>query len=169
MGDAFIRCVASINNRLGTILAWLFLPFSLLVVVDVFTRYVLNKPGAYYDIEIQVMGLLIALGIGYCYTRDGHVTVDILVNHLSSRKRATLNMILFPVFLAGMVPIVWALSLQAWYSITGLENYTGILGLPIYPLKVIILLGFILVILEGIAKFIGNIKIAFPARSRDVS
>ena len=99
MAESFCRFVDNLNEWAGRIFSWLFILLVLLVVIDVFTRYLLVSPGYYLDINIQVMGTLSVMGMGYCYLHDGHVSVDILVTHLSARKRAILNMILFTFFL----------------------------------------------------------------------
>ena len=165
MVDSFCRFVDSINERTGRIVSWLFIPLTLLVVTDVFTRYVLNKPWYYLDFNIQIMGMLTVLGAGYCYLHDGHVSVDILVTRLSPRKRAILDAILFPLVLGALGPLLWQVTKGAIQSVQMLQLYKSILDIPLYPYKVLVVVGICLMLLQGISKFMGNLRIVFPAKT----
>jgi TRAP-type mannitol/chloroaromatic compound transport system permease small subunit len=159
--EAFCRLVDKVNEGLGRIVALLFVPFSILVVVDVFTRYVLNNAWYYIDVNIQIMGLLIAIGVGYCLLHGGHIGVDILVQQFSIRKRAILNLILSPLFLVGVGALVWKVGENAIRSALMLENYTSALGPPIYPFKLFMTLGFTLLLLQGLANIFRDFRIVF--------
>jgi len=162
--DSFCRFVDSINERTGRIVAWLFIPLTLLVVTDVFTRYVLDKPWYYLDINVQIMGILTVLGAGYCYLHGGHVSVDILVTRLSARKRAILDVILFPLVLGALGPLLWKVTEGTIQSVQMLQVYKSVITIPLYPYKVLVTAGICLMLLQGISKFIGNLRIVFPAR-----
>jgi TRAP-type mannitol/chloroaromatic compound transport system permease small subunit len=159
--EAFSRLVDKVNEWSGRIVALLFVPFSILVVVDVFTRYVLNNAWYYIDVNIQIMGLLIAMGVGYCHLHGGHIGVDILVQQFSTRKRAILNLILSPLFLVGIGALVWKVGENATKSVLILENYTSALGPPIYPFKVFMTLGFSLLFLQGLANIMRDLRTVF--------
>jgi TRAP-type mannitol/chloroaromatic compound transport system permease small subunit len=135
--------------------------------VDVFTRYVLNNAWYYIDIHIQIMGLLIAMGVGYCLLHGGHIGVDILVQNFSTKKRAALNLILAPLFFIGVGALVWKIGDNALKSVLMLENYTSALGPPIYPFKVFMTLGFSLLFLQGLANAIRDFRIVFSHKDHD--
>ena len=164
MAAIFCRVVDNINERTGRIVSWLFIPLTLIVVTDVFTRYVLNKPWYYLDFTVQIMGILIVLGAGYCYLHDGHVSVDILVAHLSARKRAILNMILFPLVLGALGPLLWQVTAGAIQSVQMLQHAISLIAIPLYPYKVLVVVGISLILLQGISRFIRNLRIVFPAK-----
>jgi len=165
VAEKFCDFVDNINEWTGRIFSWLFIPLTLLVVTDVFTRYVLDKPWYYLDFNIQIMGVLTVLGAGYCYLHNGHVSVDILVTRLSPRKRAILDIILFPLVLGALGPLLWKVTAGAIQSVKMLQVYLSILDIPIYPYKVIVVVGISLMLLQGISKFMGNLRIVFPAKT----
>ena len=164
MMEAFCRLIDGINEWSARIVAWLFVPFSVLVVVDVFTRYVLNNAWYYIDINVQLMGILIVMGVGYCHLHHGHIGVDILVQRFSPKKKALLDLILTPLFFVGVGALLWKVGDAAWDSVRILENYTSALGPPIYPYKVIMVLGFFLLLLQGLAKVIRDFRTAIFSR-----
>ncbi|MFC2067259.1 TRAP transporter small permease subunit [Chloroflexota bacterium] len=150
----FCRIVDAVNERTGSIVALLFLPFTFLVVTDVFTRYILNKPWFYLDINVQIMGCIVLMGAGYTHLHDGHVGVDILVNRLSERNRAIFDLIISPLFLFTIGTLLWKLSQYAYKSVSILEEYTSAFAPPIYPYKIMMALGIALLMLQGIVKYI---------------
>jgi len=164
VAESFFRFVDNLNEWTGRIVSWLFIPLTLIVVADVFTRYVLNKPWYYLDINVQVMGILVVMGAGYCYLHDGHVSVDILVTRLSARKRAIFDMILFPLVLGTLGSLLWQLIAGAIKAIEISERYRSILDIPIYPYKVLVAVGVFLMLLQGISNFMRNLRIVFPAK-----
>jgi TRAP-type mannitol/chloroaromatic compound transport system permease small subunit len=158
MLEAFCRLIDAINEWTGRIVAWLFVPFTLLVAADVFTRYVLRNPWFYIDVNIQIMGTLIVLGGGYTLLHGSHIGVDTLVSRFSPRNRAIMDLILFPIFAGSIGALLWKTGVAAWDSWVWLERYSfSALLPPIYPYKTIIVLGVLLVLLQGTVKFIRDL------------
>ncbi len=161
MAETFCKWVDTINEWSGKIVAWLFIPFTLLVTTDVFTRYVLNKPWYYLDINVQIMSTIILLGAGYNLLHNKHIEMDLLVDRLSRKKRARLNLVLYPLIIFALGVLLWKITIAAADSIRVLEKYTSGFGPPIYPLKTIVAIGVLLFLLESIAKYIRIVKTAF--------
>lgn len=167
MVDKFCHLVDSINEWVGKTVGWLFIPFTLLVVTDVFTRYVLNNPWYYLSVNVQLMGVLAVLGGGYCYLHKGHASVDLLQPRLSVRGRALLEVILFPLIFGTLGILVWKTMASAITSIERMQTDVSPLALPVYPYKVIIVVGIFLMLLQGIVFFIHNLRVIFPAKTGD--
>ena len=107
------------------------------------------------------MGLVIMMGLGYTYLHRGHIAVDILVSRLSERRRAILDLVLFPLFFIGVSALVWRIGIAAGDSLRVTEDYTSALGPPIYPYKIMMFVGVSLLLLQGIAKFLRDLRTAF--------
>jgi TRAP-type mannitol/chloroaromatic compound transport system permease small subunit len=156
--NTFCRFIDALNERTGKIVAWLFIPFTLLVVADVFTRYVLRNPWFYIDVNIQIMGTLIMLGGGYCLLHQSHIGVDTIVSQLSLRNRAIIDLILFPIFVGCIGALLWKTGIAAVDAWIWKERYSfSALLPPIYPYKTVIVLGVFLVLLQGTVKFIRDL------------
>ena len=93
----FCRLIDAINEWTGRVVAWLFILLTLLVMMDVFTRYVLKNPWYYLDVNIHIMGTLILLGGGYAFLHGNHIGVDTIVSRFSPRSRTIIELILFPI------------------------------------------------------------------------
>jgi TRAP-type C4-dicarboxylate transport system permease small subunit len=77
-----------IANGLGYLSGWLVPLMMMLVVVDVFMRYVMLRPLMVSDeLSAYMLVALAFLGFAYTWREGGHVRVEILVSHLSPRAR----------------------------------------------------------------------------------
>jgi len=166
MIDRFCRLVDLVNEWSGRIGGWLFVPFILLTVTDVFTRYVLNHPWYYLDINKQFLGSLAVLGAGYCYLHKGHVYVDILVTRLSRRGQAIVELCLFPLILGALVPMLWKIAQDASNAVRIRETLSSsALYVPVYQFKCLLAFGVLLMILQAISFFFRNLKLVFTPKS----
>jgi TRAP-type mannitol/chloroaromatic compound transport system permease small subunit len=158
--ETFCRLIDNLNDWCGRIFAWLFFPLTFFVVADVFTRYVLNRPWFYIDFSIQVAGCLALLGLGYTYLHNGHVGVDIVVLKLAPKTRAILDLVLFPLFFIGVGTLLWKTTEAAYQSLKNQDLFTSMLELPEYPYRVIIVVGVLLLLLQGVSKFVHDLGLA---------
>ena len=156
-----LRVIDFINEWMGRVAGWLLIPLSFLVVFDVILRYVLNMPTIWvWDVGVQIQAAIITLGGGYALLHNGHVSVDILIDKMSTRKRAILNTIMY-IFLVGSIAILmWRLSISAQYALRIKEHWTSVWAPVVYPLKILIVVGVASALLQGIAGWIRNIIIA---------
>jgi len=145
---------------MGRIAGWLLIPLSFLVVFDVILRYVLNMPTIWvWDVGVQIQAAIVVLGGGYALLHKGHVSVDILIGKLSTRKRAALDTIMY-LFLVGSVAVLlWRLSISAQYALSIKEHWTSTWAPVVYPLKVLIVVGVGALLLQAIAGWIRSILI----------
>jgi len=162
--EAFSRGIDTINEWVSKTASWLIIPMTFIVSVDAILRYALNKPTIWaWDVNVQLLGVLAILGAGYALRHGSHVGVDILVARLSPRKRAILDLITFMFFFIGIGALLWKTGLGAWNSLQMREPYTSYLSPPIYPFKIIMVVGVLLLLLQGIAKFLRDLaKVTSP-------
>ncbi|MDD5127357.1 MAG: TRAP transporter small permease subunit [Dehalococcoidales bacterium] len=157
--EVFCHFIDTVNEWIGKTIAWLFLPFTLLIMTDVITRYVFNKPWYYIDINVQIMGTLILFGGGYCYLHKGHIGVDTLVSVFSKKTRKIIDLALYPVLMGSLGALLWKTWEAAWAAWLRLERTNSAFAPPLYPYKTIIVLGIILVMLQGTAKFVRDLMV----------
>lgn len=154
MVKAVLHAIDTMNEWMGKTVGWIIIPLALLIVMEVILRYVFNKPTVWaWDVEVQVQGVLIAIGGGYALLRGSHVSVDVLASRLSSRKRTIMNAITGPVLIVAVSLLLWKVTPYVWNSVIIREDYTSTWGPPIYPLKVIIFIGISAMLLQGIANW----------------
>jgi len=150
--------IDTMNEWMGRVGAWFLIPLSFLVVIDVTLRYVFNVPTIWaWDINVQLQAAIVVLGGGYALLHHGHVSVDILVARLSTRKRALLDTIMYIFLVGGLGILLWRLSISAQYALQIKEHWTSTWAPLVYPLKVLIVIGVGAMFLQGIAGWLRTI------------
>lgn len=145
------------QERFGRGVSWLSLAMVLVVFSDVVSRYAFRKTsGAMQELEWYLFGTLYLLAAGYTLLHDEHVRVDIMYSKLSPRRQAWVNFILFWVFFFPSCLLViytaWPFVRSAWAVWEGSPDPGG---LPLrWLLKSMILVGFVLLLLQGISQTI---------------
>jgi TRAP-type mannitol/chloroaromatic compound transport system permease small subunit len=142
----------------GKMVGWLIVPLSFLVAYDVVLRYGFNSPTVWvWDINVQFLGAMVAIGGASALLHDGHVGVDVILVLLSRKKRIMVELVTSLFFFLGSGVLLWSGLQQAAISVKTREISETFFAPPLYPLKVLIAIGFLLLFLEGISKFIRNI------------
>lgn len=162
----FCSGIDNLNEWMRRIFSWLIVPLTLIVVYDVIMRYVFNRPTVWaWDLNVQLLGALIALGSGYCLLTNSHIGVDVIPERLSPRKRQVLELFTYVIFIFSVGVLLWQTTLAAWTSVQRREMFNSYWMPPIYPLKIAMFVGTLLLWLQGIAKFLRNVlSITSPVR-----
>ncbi|MDM8546468.1 TRAP transporter small permease subunit [Candidatus Venteria ishoeyi] len=151
--------IETLVEGVGRLTAWLVLCMVLLIAYDVIMRYLFNVSNiAIQELEWHFFSLIFLLGAAYTLKHDGHVRVDILYQShwVSERGRAWINL-LGHIFL--LLPFC-LLVIQAAYPWVDNAYIRGEIspdpgGLPSrWLLKSAIIVGFSLLLLQGIANLI---------------
>jgi len=156
------RTIDRINDRVGAVLCYIVIFLMLITVYDVVARYVFNRPTKWaYAINVFLMGTMIPMGAGYVLLHRSHVAVDIATRHLSDRGRAVMDLVTSPLVFVFCLVLIWKGWDLAWESLKMLETARGmLLEIPLYPLKIFVVVGGVLLFLQVIAKFIRDLNTA---------
>jgi TRAP-type mannitol/chloroaromatic compound transport system permease small subunit len=162
-----LRIVAAIDRLTGWIgaaVAWLALVMVLVGAFNAVARYsgrffgISLSSNAYLELQWYLFSLLFLLGGAYVLREDAHVRVDVFYSRLSDRGRSIVNLLgtlllLIP-FASFVLWVSWPVVLNSW---TVREGSPDPGGLPRYPLKVVILACFGLLLLQAVAEVIREI------------
>ena len=149
-----------------TIFKWGLAILMLLIVFEVTSRYVFHEPTIWgLDMQTQIFGVCMMIGMGYTLQKRGHVIVDILTVRLPTRNKAIVDAIgyliwLFPMVLS-MVYTWWGSMLRSWKF---LEKSTSPWMPPVYQFKTLLFLAFALLLIQCISEFI---KMIITAKKGD--
>ena len=147
--------------------SWFLLPMTFLISFDVVMRYILDRPTIWaWDLNIQFLAIMTLGAAGYTQLHNSHVNVDILVMNLKPRTRAIIDLITSPFFFLGVVMLVWKGTEATWMSVRTFEVSESYWAPPVWPIKVIVVIGIFLLLLQGIAKFIRDLKTAISPKER---
>ncbi|MES2932201.1 MAG: TRAP transporter small permease subunit, partial [Pseudomonadota bacterium] len=101
----------------------------------------------------------VMLGASYTFQKNEHVRVDLIYAHVSERAQLWIDIFGIVFFLfPSCILFTWlswhSLFLPSWEILEGSSN-SG--GLPRYPIKLIVPLGFALLTLQGVSELIKRI------------
>jgi len=163
--ETFCRRIDSLNEWVGKTFGWLIFPLILIVVFDVTLRYVFNRPTVWaWDVNIQLLGSLVVFGGGYALRNGAHIGVDALVVRLSPRRRALIDVITSGFFFFGVGVLLWKAFGDALFSVQIRELYTSVFAPPIYPFKILMVIGILLLLLQGLVKFLRDLAMLTSTR-----
>jgi TRAP-type mannitol/chloroaromatic compound transport system permease small subunit len=149
------------NAWVGKIMAYSVFLIFVLLIVEVIRRYFLNSPTVWAnELTQMIFGAYAVLGGGYILYTGGHANVDIVFSRLTRRTQAKIDILTFALFALFCIMMLYYGGSLAWESLIMLESSASAWDPPIWPIKLMIPLGALLLFLQGIAKFIRDIMIA---------
>jgi TRAP-type mannitol/chloroaromatic compound transport system permease small subunit len=176
LGLRFVSSVDRISYWSGKACAWLIVLLMLAVAIEVFKRYILNKPTAWiFDLNNMLYGTLFMLCGAYALAQNAHVRADFVYIHLKPRAQAALDLALYLLFfLPGILALIYAgygYAGESWRI--GEHSTVTADGPPLYHFKSVIPIAGALVMLQGFAEMVRCcicLKTGtWPARLADVA
>lgn len=154
------RWIDRLNAYAGRLANLMILLSCLVSAVNALIRYGYDWSDN-WPLELQwyLFGTAVMFGAAYTFQRNEHVRVDLIYGRLSLRAQQWVDIFGILVFLLP------ACLLFAWLSFDSLfmpswrilEQSTNSGGLPRYPIKFVLPLGFVLLALQGISELIKRI------------
>ena len=165
----FFQAIDRMNELIGKAVSFLILVLVGVIVYEIIVRYFFNSPTIWaHEISQMVYGAYVILLGGYLQQRNGHVNVDILYQHFNPRGKAMVNLFTWLLFFAFCGVILVKGWEMAWDSFLYRETEPTAFAPPVYPLKMLIPLGALLLLLQGLVKYIGDLKVAITGKEEGV-
>ncbi len=149
-----LALIATLNEKVGSLVAWLTTGLMLLVGYDVFTRYLLKRSSvAVQELEWHLFAVIFLLGAGFTLKHNRHVRVDVFYARFTQKGRAWIDLLGSLLFLLPFAALI------IWTSFTFVKNAFLIGetspdpgGLPArFLIKAAIPVGFALLLLQALA------------------
>lgn len=161
------RAIDQLNLLVGRIVIWVTLIVVLVSAGNAVVRKVFStSSNAWLELQWYLFGAMFLLAAGYTFLRNEHVRVDVLAQKFSTRTQVKIEIFGVLFFLFPACSIIFWLSLPFFYEsyvLHELSSNTG--GLIRWPAKLLIPVGFLLLILAGfshLVKCIGFLKGVCP-------
>ncbi len=155
---SFARWVDAISTRIGQVACFLIVPLITIVLLEVLMRYVFDAPTIWaWDVNVQLQATLVVLVGAYTLLSGKFVHVDIVLIRLSPKTVAKVNVATSVVVLFSVGVLLWLTAVGAWESLLKREIATTLLRPPIYPLKIIVAAGILLLLLQVVSRLIHDL------------
>ena len=159
MGKATLY-IDNFSTKIRDYFKWLVAVLMLLIVIEVFMRRALNAPTIWSgEMQAQVFAVSAVIGAGYGSLVKAHITVDLLTTMMPLKRRMIFE-------LAGYFVLIWPLLLASIYAwlLMAIDSWRVLEKSlyspwqpPVYPLKTLILLGFVLFFVQTVSEVIKDI------------
>jgi len=169
-----VKILETINEQAGKLFSWCTSLMVWVICIDVLMRYVFNYSFIWIvELEIYFFALTFLLASGYAFKHEKHVRVDIFYAKFSAKGKALVNLLGGVLFLLPWcvisIMVCWKYALTS-FKIGESSPQPG--GLPaLYVLKFCVVIGFVLLLLQGLASIIRSAQVLLgkeqPAKSSD--
>jgi TRAP-type mannitol/chloroaromatic compound transport system permease small subunit len=153
------RAIDALNEHVGRLTYWLILAAVLISAGNAIVRYTINmSSNAWLEIQWYLFSFVFLFCAGYTLLHNQHVRIDVISGQLSGRARAWIDIFgtvffLMPMAIAIMC-LSWPVFLDAYRS--G-EVSTNAGGLTVWPGRLMLPVGFFLLILQGLSELIKRV------------
>ena len=153
------RRIDAITERIGKAAIWIVLIVVLFSTANALMRYLFNfSSNALLEIQWYLFGAIFLASSGYTLLRNEHVRIDLLSSKLSKRGRTWVDILGILFFLMPMAIAIMALSWPVFvHAFAGNEMSNSPGGLIVWPARLMIPVGFALLILQGASELIKRI------------
>ena len=151
--------IDALNERVGHLSYWLILVAVLVSAGNATMRYTFNmSSNAWLEIQWYLFSAVFLFCAGYALLHNQHVRIDVISGRMSRRARAWIDVFgtlffLLPMSIAIMW-MSWPVFVQA-YELQEMSGSAG--GLIVWPARLMVPLGFLLLSLQGISELIKRI------------
>lgn len=153
------RMIDAINERIGKIIVWLVLVSVLISAGNAVMRKAFDiSSNAFLEIQWYLFSAIFLLGASWTLLRNEHIRIDVLSSHLSSRAQNWIDVFGIVFFLLPMAVIIMWLSWPVFtlaYTSGEMSSNPG--GLIRWPVRLLVPVGFFLLVLQGLSELIKRI------------
>ena len=162
--DAALRLSAGIdrlNTAIGKSAYWLILVAVLVSAINAIVRKAFDvSSNAWLELQWQLFGAVFMLCAAYTLLKNEHIRIDIVNSRLPKRVRDWIDLLGHVLFLMPFVLLMvydgWPFFLTSWGQN---EQSLNAGGLPQWPAKFLIPLGFFFLFLQGVSEIIKRIAV----------
>jgi TRAP-type mannitol/chloroaromatic compound transport system permease small subunit len=158
---AFSRAVDALSERFGRIADWMVLLACAVSAGNAFLRYSISVgSNAWLEMQWYLFAGVVMLGASHTLFRNEHVRVDILYGWVAPRTRLWIDILGLILFLLPAMALLawmtWPVFLESFLRGEMSGNPGGLIR---WPAKLLMPLGFALMVAQGLSELIKRIAV----------
>lgn len=156
---AVSRAIDKLNDSIAAVVAWALLLAVLICAGNALVRYSLNmSSNGWLEIQWYLFAAVFMLASPHTLRRDEHVRIDVVTGRFSKRTQVWIDLFGYLFFL---MPVCWVILYYGFpfglESVRNGEMSSNAGGLIVWPAKVLVPIGFALMILQGVSEIIKRV------------
>jgi TRAP-type mannitol/chloroaromatic compound transport system permease small subunit len=155
------RAIDAVNFWIGKVLSWLILIVVLISAANATVRKVFDtSSNAWLELQWILFGAIFLLCSPWTLLSNEHIRIDIVNNTLPKRWRDSIDAFGHAFFLLPLTIVMIVTSVPFFLRSFSLnEQSANAGGLPQWPAKGLILIGFVLLFWQGVSELIKRIAV----------
>jgi len=155
------RVIDAVNSRIGKVVSWLILIVVLISAANATVRKLFDtSSNSWLELQWVLFGVVFLLCSPWTLLSNEHVRIDIVNAMLPKRLRDIIDIVGHVFFLLPLTIIMIVTSVPFFLrSVSINEQSMNAGGLPQWPAKSLIMIGFALLFLQGISELIKRIAV----------
>jgi len=153
------RAIDALNDRIATVVSWALLLAVVICTGNAIIRYSLNmSSNAWLEIQWYLFAAVFMLASPHTLRRDEHVRIDVIAGRFSRRTQVWIDLFGLTFFLFPISLLILYYGIPFGFeSVRSAEMSSNAGGLIVWPAKILVAVGFALMILQGISEFIKRV------------
>lgn len=158
---ALSRGIDRVTTMIGRAASWLILVAILVSATNAIIRKVFSvSSNAWLELQWYLYGAAFLLAAAYTLLENEHIRIDIVYGNWTRRTQHWIDLlghlfILMPVVLTSL----WFIWPWFWRSYNSGESSMNAGGLILWPAKAMLLIGFLLLLVQGVSEIIKKVAI----------
>ena len=155
------RVIDAINFRIGKTLAWLILAAVIVSAINAVIRKLFDvSSNSWLELQWVLFGAVFLIVASWTLLENEHIRIDIVNNLFTQRTRNIIDVIGHAFFLLPLTIIMIITSYPfVMKSVLLNEQSMNAGGLPQWPAKMLVLIGFVLLFFQAISELIKRIAV----------
>ena len=155
------KTIDQVNTRLGKLIAWLIFVAVAVSTVNALIRKIFDtSSNSWLELQWVLFGFVFLLCSPWTLLSNEHIRIDVISSKLPKRARDWIDVVGHVAFLLPFALVMILTSGPfALRSILGNEQSGNAGGLPQWPAKTLIFVGFIVLFVQGVSELIKRVAI----------
>ena len=155
----FSRLIDALSERVGRATIWLVLIVVIISAGNAVSRFSFNiSSNAMLEIQWYLFSAIFLFSAAYVLKKNEHIRIDVVAGRLSERTQNWIDVFGLLIFLLPMALLIaylsWSVFMNAWSTGEGSPNPGGLIR---WPVRLLVPIGFALLILQGISELIKHL------------
>ncbi|GAA0437290.1 TRAP transporter small permease subunit [Agaribacter marinus] len=136
--DSIMKQLSRVIHYIAQVILLL---MAILITLDVLSRWILKAPiTGTVDFTELGLSLVIFLSLAYTHVREGHITIDFVIERFSTRIQWIFESVINLLITGLMLLVAWSTceyAIRLFYA----HTVTGDLRIPLFPIAMLAVIG----------------------------
>lgn len=158
----FSRIVDAVNSHIGRWLSWLILVAVLVSAANALVRKLFDtSSNAWLELQWILFSVVFMLCAAWTLLSNEHIRIDIVNNLLPKPVRHWIDIVGHSLFLLPLTVVMMVTGAPFFWRSFAINEQSGNAGgLPQWPAKSLVMIGFALLFFQGVSELIKRIAVA---------